>query len=64
MTPKDHPVWNKMAVPTRDILEEAMREIKRREKIEKWRQLLQSVHTKPRWSLNAYRSLPVYVHNT
>ena len=46
MTPKDHPVWNKMAVPTLDTLEEAIREIKRRERIEKWRQLLQSVHTK------------------
>lgn len=31
MTPKDHPVWNKMAVPTLDTLEEAIREIKEME---------------------------------
>ena len=46
MTPKDHPVWNKMAVPTLDTLEEAMREVKRREKIEEWRRLCQVPHTK------------------
>ena len=48
MTPKDHPVWNKMAVPTLDILEEAIREIREIEAIEKWQKLLQSVHTKLR----------------
>ena len=47
MTPKDHPVWNKMAVPTLDILEEAMREIKRREQIAKWRQHSKSHYTMP-----------------
>lgn len=31
MTPKDHPVWNKMAVPTLDTLEEAIREIREME---------------------------------
>ncbi len=31
MTPKDHPVWNKMAVPTLDTLEEAIRELKEME---------------------------------
>ncbi len=47
MTPKDHPVWNKMAVLTLDTLEEAMRELKRREKIEKWRQHSKSHYTMP-----------------
>jgi hypothetical protein len=45
MTPKNHPVWNKMAVPTLDTLEEAVREIKRREKIEEWRQYSKYYHT-------------------
>lgn len=31
MTPKNHPVWNKMAVPTLDTLEEAIRELKEME---------------------------------
>ena len=48
MTPKDHPVWNKMAVPTLDTLEETIREIKRREQIEEWLQALQYNRTKLR----------------
>jgi hypothetical protein len=37
MTPKDHPVWNKIAVSTLDTLHEVIIEMRRREKIENWR---------------------------
>lgn len=46
MTLKDHPIWNKMAVPTLDTLEEVIREIKRRKKIEEWRQRLHQYRLK------------------
>lgn len=58
MTPKDHPVWNKMAVSTLDILSDVLIEIRRRKRCHalnrsRFAEVLQVRSSKTRYSSNS-----------